>query len=221
MPQFKINGALINPSTVTGALYANQNETFATDAQDTQILYYANGAPTSTPSLTYDGTGLTLDGELHTTGNVGITGTVEIHGNVGIQGTTNVAIGPNPSVSPAIGPLLLNRGNATPIFWNSTFVVTSEISAGFNPGNTAIGGRNYLDVAGGPYISSTLSAQVFGYNGNPGANRDFFVLAANMYTATYDDIPANGRVGSVQLWCRGDNEAPARANVCVLFVPPN
>lgn len=214
-----MSGALVNPSTVTGALYANQNESFATDAQDTQILYYQNGSPTSSANVTYDGTGVNIDGELRTVGNVGITGTVEINGDVGIEGTANLAIGANPSVSAVVGPLLLNRGTAVPIFWTTTFVVASQSAEQFSPGNTGFGGRNYQEIDG-PYIASSLSTQVFGNNGNPGANRDFYVLGAQIYTSTFEDVPNNGKVGSVQLRCRGGNTATARVNLGILFVPP-
>lgn len=54
MTGFKMTGALANPSTITGAVYANQNAENATDAQDNELLYYDNGAPASSSSLSFD-----------------------------------------------------------------------------------------------------------------------------------------------------------------------
>lgn len=88
MPAFNINGMLTNNKTMTAALYANQHENRATDADDTEILYYSNGAPTSSTALTFDGSALNVNGDLNASRNVifgNRTGTVL---NNGIQFVT-------------------------------------------------------------------------------------------------------------------------------------
>ena len=55
MPSFQMSNQLTNSRTVREVIYANQHENRATDADDTEILYYSNGAPTSSPQLTFDG----------------------------------------------------------------------------------------------------------------------------------------------------------------------
>lgn len=70
MSAFKVNGILSNSRTLTAALYANQIESRATDADDTEILYYSNGAPTSSAALTFDGSALGVDGDLNVVGNI-------------------------------------------------------------------------------------------------------------------------------------------------------
>jgi hypothetical protein len=70
MSAFKMNSILSNSRTFTSALYANQIENRATDADDTEILYYSNGSPTSSAALTFDGSALGLDGDLNVVGNI-------------------------------------------------------------------------------------------------------------------------------------------------------
>lgn len=220
---FKINGALTNPEALTNAIYANQNNEFVSDAVNNEILYYSNGAPASSANFTFnDDTSL-----MNLTGNVAISGICNQNGVMNVNndfnnsGDARVCIdGPDPFTSSAPGPVLRYREKIMPLYWTTTIVVPSQTSAGFNPGSTAIEGRNYVQIDG-PYIASSLSTQVFGFNGNPGANRDFYVLGVNIYSPTFEDIPDNGKVGSVQLWCRGGNTAPARANIGILFIPPN
>lgn len=224
MSQFKITGALANPSTVTGAIYANQNNENVTDAQDNEILYYENGAPASSALLTFDGGLLTVEAGTQITGNVDITGITEFTGAIGQEGgDVNLgAAGPNPATSAAVGPRLLFRNNLMPMYWTTTLIVTSQNVNGFiagGAGSTAIDGRNYWNIDG-PYQSSSLTTQVVGTNGNPGANRDFYVLGVNLYTSTYDDIPTNGKIGSCTILAKGLNTNPARVNIGILFVPP-
>ena len=89
MSAFKVNGMLSNNRTFTAALYANQHENRATDADDTEILYYSNGAPTSSSALTFDGSALNVNGDLNASRNVVFgnrTGTIL---NNGIQVVTS------------------------------------------------------------------------------------------------------------------------------------
>ncbi len=67
MSAFKMNGQLTNSRTMTSALYANQVETRATDADDKELLFYNNGAPTSSANLTFDQmtNELTINGTLN------------------------------------------------------------------------------------------------------------------------------------------------------------
>lgn len=62
-----MNGQLTNSRTMTSALYANQVETRATDADDKELLFYNNGAPTSSANLTFDQmtNELTINGTLN------------------------------------------------------------------------------------------------------------------------------------------------------------
>lgn len=60
---FKINGVLANASNVENVIRANQNDSFATDTQDSEILYYENGAPVSSSDLTFSNSTLTVGGQ--------------------------------------------------------------------------------------------------------------------------------------------------------------
>jgi hypothetical protein len=74
MTGFKMNGVLANPSNIAGAIYANQNSENATDAQDNELLYYSNGAPTSSSTLSFNPSTNQLDliGTIAAvTGNIG------------------------------------------------------------------------------------------------------------------------------------------------------
>ena len=93
MSQFKISGGLTNPSTITGALYANQNDSFATDAQDTQILYYENGSATSSANLTFSDSKLAVDGNAEVLG-----GRLEV-GFSSATSNRGVDLGATPGVS--------------------------------------------------------------------------------------------------------------------------
>lgn len=64
MPSFQISNQLSNSKTVREVIYANQQENLATDADDSEILYYSNGAPTSSPQLTFDGDVLRTPGQV-------------------------------------------------------------------------------------------------------------------------------------------------------------
>lgn len=86
MSAFKMNGQLTNSRTMTAALYANQHETRATDADDTEILYYNNGAPTSSAGLTFDGSAVNVTGSVNTTANVNASADMTI-GYKGALGT--------------------------------------------------------------------------------------------------------------------------------------
>lgn len=70
MPSFQISNQLSNSKTLREVIYANQQENRATDADDTEILYYSNGAPTSSAALTFDGSALALDGDLNVVRNI-------------------------------------------------------------------------------------------------------------------------------------------------------
>lgn len=50
---FKINGVIANTANIVRAIYANQNAENPTDAEDNEILYYENGAPASSPTLSF------------------------------------------------------------------------------------------------------------------------------------------------------------------------
>jgi hypothetical protein len=64
MPSFQMSNQLTNSRTVREVIYANQQENLATDANDTEILYYSNGAPISSPQLTFDGDVLRTPGQV-------------------------------------------------------------------------------------------------------------------------------------------------------------
>jgi len=61
---FKITSNLQSGANLAKVVYANQQENLATDADDTEILYYSNGSPTSSPQLTFDGDVLRTPGQV-------------------------------------------------------------------------------------------------------------------------------------------------------------
>lgn len=90
---FKINGVLTNLSNVENVIRANQNESFATDAQDSEILYYKNGAPVSSSELTFDDTNLVVGGRVEAKGgrlSIGLSPETSSRG-IDIGATPNVA----------------------------------------------------------------------------------------------------------------------------------
>ncbi len=78
MSSFKMNGQLTNSRTLTNVMYANQNAEFATDANDAQLLYYSNGAPTSSSALTFNSATSELNVLGSIVGSTGILGDASI-----------------------------------------------------------------------------------------------------------------------------------------------
>lgn len=58
----RISTGLTNNQSLQRVVYANQNAENATDAKDDEILYYSNGAPTSSSELVFDGSSLKVEG---------------------------------------------------------------------------------------------------------------------------------------------------------------
>jgi hypothetical protein len=243
MSQFKINGALSNPGTLTGAVYANQIH--AADAPENSILYYENGEPTSSENLTFDGSSLQLTANnfniTNTTANVPsfingyvkLNGVVEIDGDFGQDnGNANIAIGPDPYTSATPGPRLLYRTRDMPLYWVDSFLVQNKISTVvFTVGLTGPQGSTgsaldpYFRIDG-PYTKDHVRTTTTVMNADINANPVFWPLSATVGGVGSGDgnmvnLPPNSKITAVQVRATGNNTSLARVTVGIFFFPPS
>lgn len=233
---FRINGALTNPGIITAAVYANQNNEFVTDDQDNQIMYYENGAPTSSDALTFDGSEFVLNASNFSITNTGtapssingylkINGTTEITGAIGQDGgNANLAIGPNPLLVATPGPRLLYRNNTMPLYWTDSFNVDTGITFG-----TFIGGvdtREYITVNGkslfainGPYVSTANTTTIVVSNANPTNSYEFYPAGAFITDNLGGTLSSNSKAERICIYGVGNNNTH-QVNVGIIYYPP-
>lgn len=221
----KIRGQVSNKSNVVKTLYANQSPAQGTEGQSFQIVYFdENGTPTSSPSLAYNGTDVSINGDFIVKGNV-----QQSNGSVLSEGLFTSLI--NTSFANSIGtttatagPRLSYRGNNMPAYWTTTFVVRHP--SGFNTFTGITGtsppwitaGADYFAIDG-PYISSRDTTTTIVQNGDPEANAEFFPLSAIVSTDPLSNMPNNSKVGRVAIVGRSSNTNQGRVVIGILFIP--
>lgn len=83
-----MNGQLVNPTTLRNVVYSNQNVQQPTDGNNGQVLYYDNGAPTSSENLNFDGDELNIDGGLFATNPAKVNGWITSGGTNPVGATS-------------------------------------------------------------------------------------------------------------------------------------
>lgn len=214
MPSFtQMSGMLINPHTVTGTLYANQQLQSAAD----RVIYTTEGNQSSTSeNLTYDGETLGLTGDLNVEGTTQLTGPTNITGTIGHTGaffnfgTVSLADYANPLVSNATGPQVYYRTMLQPVIWNGSVVINSQ--------NAVNGFTTGLIPVNGPYNGGGLPTGV-AVNGNPSANVPFYVYGMQILNAAGDTVGSGQQIRNLRFRCSSDNTNPAQINFTIFFNP--
>lgn len=141
MTGFRLSSQLMNPGALASVVYANQIGEIST-ANDTEILYYDNGAPTSTSGLALTSTGGSAPYTLSLAGSVDATVGYNVNGSTVLSETalgstvlgsslesttsTNFQVG---SGSASFVPVCVNPG--------------VKIDQGFNTANIAAGTQGF------------------------------------------------------------------------------
>lgn len=145
----RMTGQLSNSTIMKEVMYANQNVDVPTDENDGELLYYENGAPASSPSLSFDGTTLNLDGGLNVNGgDVNITGDLLQVGFSSQQAGKGVQLYAVPGAS----DIAIIDLHSKPNPGTQTFDVRIQ----------ATGGTNNVDGKG----ALNFFADGYGFNGN-------------------------------------------------------
>jgi hypothetical protein len=217
MPSFtQMSAMLINPHTVTGTLYANQQLQSAAN----RVIYTTEGNQSSTSeNLTYDGETLAVAGDLNVEGTTQLTGSTNIAGRIGHTGdffnfgTVALADYANPFASNTSGPLMYYRTAEQPVIWTGTVVINSQ---------NAVGGfTTGLIPVDGPYIGPTPARTTgIAVNGNPPANVPFYVYGMQILNAAGLTVGAGEQIKNLRFRCSGDNTNPAQINFTIFFQPP-
>jgi len=213
MPSFtQMSGMLVNPHTVTGTLYANQQLQSAAD----RVIYTTEGnQSTTSENLTYDGETLAVTGDLNVEGTTQLTGPTNITGRVGQTGdffnfgTVALADYANPLVSNAPGPRVYYRTMQQPVIWSGFTVITCQNApSGFTTANILVDG---------PFVANATYVTGFGINGNPQANEPFWVQGMHILNAAGQTLGTGEQIRNVKFRCIGSNTNSAQINFTVFF----
>lgn len=216
----RMSAMLVNPHTLTGTVYANQQQSELVAAD--RVIYSTEGNKTTTSdNLTYNGTTLALTGDLNTTGDLNVMGdstligNTQITGNIGqtgqctVFGTVSVANSENPFTSNQPGPSFYYRNVQQPVIWNGFAVVNSQNLTTFEV---------TINVDG-PYVGTAAFLSGYGVNGNPSANQRFYVEGLQITNAAGQTLSPGEKIGRLRFRCYGENTNPAQINYTILFSP--
>lgn len=164
----RITNSLTNGKTLTDAIYGNQSEDFS-ETHNTEIIYYKEGAPTSSSKFTYDGSQLDLTGNFNTDGNVNIIGNLTNTGIAQLGGTASsgnyveIHSGPNASY------IDFHSTEGSNENYDATIISVGGVT-GMNGGGTLIIQANKLILQGNtanPSPDLVLPGSIY-FDGGPG-----------------------------------------------------